>query len=303
MRHQETFSITQFEQLSGIKSHTIRIWESRYGLFNPGRSQTHLRRYTLEDLDRLLDIALLNQKGHKISRLAFLGPQKIKWMIEATSDVTFNYKRIINQLILCMYASDFEKFEAILHEATLILNLDYTIQNIILPFLEKIDLLSYNDHSTPTHFMVGAIRNKFIAGIESKTPSPKSNEYALLLLPEGDHYDLILLYNVYQLKCRGIKTLYLGTNVPFKNLQELDKVKAPFVVVTYLPYKTKYDPKQLLDRYQSAFPQSSICITRPFMPDPEEVERSVGFHVHYSKLFESVESGIKEVFESRCALS
>ena len=64
------YSIKELEKLSGIKAHTIRIWEKRYQLLSPERTDTNIRFYSDDDLKKILNVSLLNGHGFKISKIA-----------------------------------------------------------------------------------------------------------------------------------------------------------------------------------------------------------------------------------------
>jgi hypothetical protein len=136
-----------------------------------------------------------------------------------------------------MYTMDTQKFEELLDEAVLTWDIDITIKEIILPFLEKVQILSYNSSENETHLAVTAVRRKLIMGIERSNPLVRVPKTALLFLNEGEHYDLILLYLSYVLKTQGWNVIYLGTNISLKNLEQIVRTKKPDVLYTYIPQK------------------------------------------------------------------
>jgi hypothetical protein len=240
--------------------------------------------YTIEDLQKILNISLLNGSGYKISSLVGLSSQELHGRIIDNSDPEFQYKRAINQLLIGLYAHDFAGFERTLDAAVFNLGIDITIRNIIVPFMETIDLLSYNDHGNQTHFVVGAIRKKLMSGIENAKPAMQMNIDSLLLLPEGEHYDLVLLYNTYLLKSMGARVLYLGTNIPFRNLKELRSLRSPNLIVTYLPQKSRHKPADLSAIYQEYFPGSDIFITRPERKTYDDLPGKNARVIHFSEI-------------------
>jgi DNA-binding transcriptional MerR regulator len=227
------FSIKELERFSGVKAHTIRIWELRFKLFSPERSLGNVRRYSLHDVRRLMNIALLQKNGCRISVLAQLDAVGLDQKLQELVEMESRQCSAINHLILYMY-HDIEKFEDVLDSCVLYWGIDVTIKKIILPFLEKTELLSYKDKSCETHFAVTAIRKKIIYGIENRKDMVPASTSALLFLPEGEHYDLFLLYMTYILKQKGIRVLYLGTDISAKNLNRIIEEKKPDLLFTYI---------------------------------------------------------------------
>src|SRR5690349_13902948 len=129
------FSIKDLERFSGIKAHTIRIWELRYNVLSPERSVGNVRHYTISDVDRILKISLLQKSGYKISVLVHLSPEEIDNNIQTLVNEECMQIRAINHLIYFMY-SDIEKFEEVLDSCVLCWGIDTTIEKVIFPFLE-----------------------------------------------------------------------------------------------------------------------------------------------------------------------
>ena len=227
------FSIKELEQFSGIKAHTIRIWEQRHSAFSPQRTKANLRRYSLLDLKLLLDISLLIKYGYKISKLVAMTSKEIGQRVALLKDMDAQQGKAINDLIYCMYSTIVDEFDQVMDRALLSWGLDLTIQEIIIPFLEKVQLLSYNDSSTEAHFVVTSIRRKLIHGIEALNIVAFDQRTALLFLPEDEHYDLMLLYLHYSLKKSGLKILYLGTNISEANLEKVCIEKSPSLLFSY----------------------------------------------------------------------
>jgi DNA-binding transcriptional MerR regulator len=234
------FSIKDLERFSGIKAHTIRIWEQRYHLLAPQRTEGNTRLYSLEQVHHLLDIALLTNKGNRISALVEITPTERERKIQSLGTEEDKLRIAIHYLIIYKYAGDIEKFEDILDSCVLNWGIDTTIQKVIIPFMEKAELLSYSDKSCETHFAVTAIRRKIILGIEQTRPALLQQQSALLFLAEGEHYDLILLYAAFLLKREGIRILYLGTNVSLENLKKVIVTKAPQLLINYVPQRQKF---------------------------------------------------------------
>jgi MerR family transcriptional regulator, light-induced transcriptional regulator len=231
----KNFSIAELEQFSLIKAHTFRIWEQRYGICQPNRTPTNLRYYTIPDLSFLLDVALLNRLGTPISKLARIEKAALHQKVLQLQDDAGRQQHLINQLIIYMFSMDIEDFELTLDSAIIHWGIENTIDEIILPFLERIHLFSYKEKTgSEYHFVVTALRKKLIIAIEQATPPTSLPKSALLFLPKGEHYDLMLLYLNFKLRKAGVNVLYLGTNVSFESLRVVLQKKQPEFAVTYM---------------------------------------------------------------------
>ena len=230
------FTIKDLQNLSGIKAHTIRIWEQRYAFIKPQRTQTNIRYYTNEELKKILNISLLNKYGYKISHINKMSTAEIQEKIVALSNFQAQHERIVNELIQYMVDMNIEGFEEVLDNYINARGFDKTITQIIFPFLERIGILWVTNHVNPAqeHLVTNIIRQKLIAGIETAFTHINTNKLVLLFLPEGEHHELGLLYICYLLKSRGIKTLYLGANVPVSDLEFVAKFKKPDLLYTHL---------------------------------------------------------------------
>ncbi|MBL0272536.1 MAG: MerR family transcriptional regulator [Chitinophagaceae bacterium] len=230
------FTIKDLENLSGIKAHTIRIWEQRYQFLKPHRTTTNIRYYSNDELKTVLNIALLNKFGFKISHIDRMQPQEIREKILSMADARAIQERIINDLVQEMVCLEMERFEDILKNYIAAKGIERTVTQIIFPFLEKIGILWLTGHISPAqeHLVTNIIRQKLIVGIETASTHLKIDKTVLLFLPEGEHHELGLLYLYYLLKSRGAKTIYLGANVPVKDVQHVINIKKPDIVFVHL---------------------------------------------------------------------
>lgn len=271
------FSIKELERFSGIKAHTIRTWENRYGVLQPKRTPGNIRNYTLDDVKVLLNIGLLTKNGFRISQLVRLKPEEIEAKIKSLKDEQAQQDKTINSLIVCMLSSDVDEFECCLDTSVDDWGIDITIQKLIIPFLEKVDILSYKDNSIEVHFAVTAVRKKLIRGIEHIKSAPKMAKSAMFFLPKGEHYDLLLLYMTYITKSKGSRILYLGTNVPKENLELVIQDKKPDYLFTYLPAGSPFDTAGFSKFLQQHLPQSQLLVA-----EAEKIKRrSSGKNVQF----------------------
>jgi MerR family transcriptional regulator, light-induced transcriptional regulator len=235
-----TFTIKDLENLSGIKAHTIRIWEQRYSFLKPCRTETNIRYYSNQELKTVLNIALLNKYGFKISHIDKMGEQELQNKITALSHSDACQERVVNDLIHHMIDLDIDRFESILDNYIITKGIDKTIIQIIFPFLERIGILWLTDHIHPVqeHLVSNIVRQKLMVGIEGITTHVFVDKKIYLFLPEGEHHELGLLYIYYLLKRSGVKVLYLGANVPVKDVGFLCKHKTPDYLHTHLTCMT-----------------------------------------------------------------
>lgn len=235
-----TFTIKDLENLSGIKAHTIRIWEQRYTFLKPSRTETNIRYYSNQELKTILNIALLNKYGFKISHINKMGEEELQNKIVALSHTEAYQERIVNDLIHKMIDLDSDSFESILDNYIITKGIDKTITQIIFPFLERIGILWLTNHIHPVqeHLVTNIMRQKLIVGIEGVTTHTFVSKKILLFLPEGEHHEIGLLYVYYLLKKRGAKVFYLGANVPMADVAFLCKYKKPDFLYTHLTCMT-----------------------------------------------------------------
>lgn len=231
-----SFTIKDLETISGIKAHTIRIWEQRYSLIKPSRTGTNIRRYTSDELRHILNISLLNKNGFKISHISKMSEAEILEKILSLSNLDAQRDRMVNDLIAKLSAMQLDELEKQIDSYILSRGIEKTITQLIFPFLEKIGILWLTNNINPAqeHLITNIIRSKLINGIESVHPNRKMNKSFLLFLPETEYHELGLLFVYYLLKSRGAKVYYLGANVPLKDVAFVIKNLTPDVIYIHL---------------------------------------------------------------------
>jgi len=231
-----SFTIKDLENLSGIKAHTIRIWEQRYSFLKPCRTGTNIRFYSNEELKKLLNVALLNKYGFKISHIDKMDEGEIKEKILSLNQLEAQQERIVNSLIQNMVDLNLESFEEILDNFISARGIEKTISQVIFPYLEKIGILWLTNHINPAqeHLVTNIIRQKLIVGIESINCNIKINKTVLLFLPEGEYHELGLLFMNYLLKSKGVNTIYLGCSIPINDIEYVAKLKKPDYLYAHL---------------------------------------------------------------------
>lgn len=230
------FTIKDIENLSGIKAHTIRIWEQRYSFLKPQRTGTNIRYYSNEELRTILNIALLNKYGFKISHINRMSPADIQQKIMALNNTEAQQERLVNILIQDMINLDMDGFEDTLDKYIAGKGIERTIVQIIFPFLERIGILWQTGHINPAqeHLVSNIIRQKLIVGIDKVKSSLRLDKTFMLFLPEGEHHEMGLLFVSYLLKSRGANVVYLGANVPVRDACSVAEIKKPDFIYTHL---------------------------------------------------------------------
>lgn len=229
------YSIKDIEKLSGIKAHTLRIWEKRYNLLEPKRTDTNIRYYDDDDLKKILNVSLLYRKGYRISQIACLGVEDLIRKISNLSVTEDDNESIINNLVLSMIEMDERKFEKVLSNSIIQLGFEDAIIHILFPFFEKIGILWQTGAIFPAqeHYISNLSRQKIIGAIDNLVEITDSNsKHFLLYLPEGEMHELGLLFYHYLLKKRGHKVTYLGQSVPLEDLYKTVDLVNPNYLVT-----------------------------------------------------------------------
>jgi DNA-binding transcriptional MerR regulator len=229
------YSIKDLEKLSGVKAHTIRIWERRYNLIKPTRTCTNIRVYCDTELKKLLNIAILNNHGFKISKIAKLKHSEICGELERLNSKEDNFQVQIDTLVVAMVELDRRRFEKILADSTLKIGFENTCINVLYPFLQKIGVMWQTDDINPAqeHFISSLIIQKLYVAIDQAyQPEAIGAKKALLYLPEGELHEMGLLFYRYLMKRRGYETIYLGQSVPYSDLKKVIEAHNPEYVVT-----------------------------------------------------------------------
>ncbi|MFM2339003.1 MAG: hypothetical protein RL115_2196 [Bacteroidota bacterium] len=260
----DSFTIKDLENLSGIKAHTIRIWEQRYSFLKPKRTDTNIRLYSNDELKTVLNIALLNKYGFKISHIDKMSPDGIRDRIHSLTDAQAAKERMVNELLQQMIDVDIQAIEQTLNAYIKAKGMERTITQLVFPFLEKIGVLWITGHINPAqeHLVSNIIRQKLIVAIEATNPAFEKKSTALLFLPEGEYHELGLLYTYYILKNKGIRTIYLGANVPVKDAVYIINLKKPDFVYSHLTATaTNFNFERFLQNISTQAPQVPVIIS------------------------------------------
>ena len=231
------YSIKDLESISGIKAHTLRIWEVRYKLFKPHRTDTNIRLYSNHDIRKLLNVALLNNHGLKISKIATLSNSEISSKALEILSTEDTFQSQINSLTMAMVEIDEDRFELVVSNSILKFGLEDTITQIIYPFLVKVGVLWRTESINPgqEHFITNLIRQKIIAATDAQVMQiTDDSKKFLLYLPENELHEISILFYNYLIRKNKYKTIYLGQSVPFEDVVKLCDSMQPTHVITVL---------------------------------------------------------------------
>lgn len=260
-----TFSIKDLETITGIKAHTLRIWEQRYKLIEPKRTSTNIRYYTDEDLRFILNVSILNNSGIKISEIAAMKAEDIREKVVSISENSTSFSAQVKSLSKAMFALDEAEFNRILADSILRSGLEDTIIRLVFPFLHQIGVLWVTGaiHPAHEHFITNLIRQKLFVAIDAQTgKTQEKGKKFLLFLPEGEPHEIGLLFANYMLRARGHEVVYLGQNLPFEDLRHVFNFYEPEYVVSVLTSgMNPGEVQDFVDRIAQSWPKANILLT------------------------------------------
>ena len=244
------FSIKDLENLSGIKAHTIRIWEKRYTILEPIRTETNIRTYNLASLQKLLNVVLLNSYGYKISRIAELTSDKIALLVREIISEKSSNNHALNAFKVAMINFDqalfFNTYNNLLSEKSF----RDVFYEVVIPLMNEIGLLWQSGTISPAqeHFISYLIKQKLLINTEKVQilEPTRSDKIFVLYLPENEIHELGLMYLNYEILLNGYKTIYLGESVPIESLKDMKKY---FDNIVYISYLTVQPTKDAIDDY------------------------------------------------------
>lgn len=252
------YSIKDLEKISGIKAHTIRMWERRYGLIEPQRTETNIRFYSDCDLKRLLNVSILNHNGIKISHIAGLTDAEIKNRVLDLSIDGRSSSVQIESLMVAMLELDETKFLNGLSSSIIKLGFEVSVETVLFPFLERIGVLwqAGTINSAQEHFISNLIRQKLFVAIDNEMQSPVQNGPRIIMfLSEHEQHEIgLLFYNLLARK-EGMNVVYLGAGVPLEDLSLVHRLRPADVFMTsFITAMDKQEMEDLLREYHKRFP-------------------------------------------------
>lgn len=231
------YSINDLEKLTGIKAHTLRIWEKRYGLIEPRRTATNIRYYEDEDLKKLLNVALLNRNGYKISAISRMTPQEMMEKVSDLTEVDIDNDDQIDALTLSMIELDEEKFNRIIDKHIEAKGFEETLFEMVFPLLDKVSSMWMSGSMKRVHeyFLSFMIRRKIIAAIEGlEKPDDLSNAPKIMIfLSSNSIFELSFILAHFLLRSRGFKVVNIGNSVLPQDILDAAALCKPDYLFTF----------------------------------------------------------------------
>lgn len=272
------FSIKDMEVLSGVKAHTIRMWEQRFLMFEPRRTPGNIRYYNDSDLKKLLNLSFLTQQGYKVSVLARMSEEELSRRVVDLSLTCTGVESRIQSLTMHMLQLNELGFTQLLSVFIKESGLERVMLDIVFPFFRAIGFMWQTGTITPAHehFITHLIRQKLIVSIDQMdyVQQENANKY-LLFLPEGEFHELGLLFAHYVIRSRGHETIYLGANVPYADLKTVYSTYKPQSILCILTSaQVDLTASEYLNQLSSDFPKAQIMASGKFALDSSDEIRS-----------------------------
>jgi len=230
-----TYSVAQVEALTGIKAHTLRIWERRYDFLTPERTPTNIRFYSDDQLKKLLNFGILVKNGYRVSKLGKMTDEEVYLEVEKVlSDPSSEMNDEMKGLTLCMLEMNEEEFDNIFERQVIRKGFLKTITEVIYPFLQYVGVLWTTNKAmvAQEHYISNLIKQKLISAIERLAIPPKDAPSIVLFLLEGEEHEIGLLLASFMAKSMGWKIYYLGQAVPLVNIKKVIDIAEPRLIMS-----------------------------------------------------------------------
>ncbi|MCX7768752.1 MAG: MerR family transcriptional regulator [Flavobacteriales bacterium] len=263
------YSIRDVENLTGIKAHTLRIWEQRYKFITPHRTDTRIRFYDADQLKYLLNISSLLKSGYKVSHISAMTPDEIARLVNQIAtgpagEASF-YEVQVSELIKAMLDLNEKRFEEVVEMCLMRIGFEGLMLHVLIPLMERVGVLwaSGQANVAQEHFISNLVRRKIIVAIDQlKNQQISDQEKYLLFLPEGEMHELGLLFSKYIIKSRGRRTLYLGQSMPYEDLKKIIMQSSPDYLFTALTSTINKDRVEcFLQNLLDEFPHLPLIVT------------------------------------------
>ena len=298
-----TFSIKNLENFSGIKAHTLRIWEKRYNLLEPERTETNIRRYSLDNLRKLLNITLLYNHGFKISKISSLSLEEISDSVNNIALKENSEQIAINAFKLAMINFDCELFNKTYDKFLSHRKFELIFIDVFMPLMKELGILWQTGVISPTHehFITNLIKQKIHVQTERVQRNIKKNTdhpVFVLFLPENEIHELGILYLNYLILSKGLRTILLGQSIQILSLENLYTYKNSFNFVTYLTVKPN---KKEIMPYLKLFNEKLLLNTNSklIVFGPQQTKIDLNKLPNKIELHHSVESFINNYLEEK----
>lgn len=258
------YSIKDIETLTGIKAHTLRIWEQRYDFLQPKRTNTNIRYYTDEQLRLILNISMLNKNGIRISKIASMKWEDVQKEVLRLSTNRDEPDILLDSLIHSMIEFDESRFEKTLSKSIMKHGFEETFSKVVFPMMERTGILWATGVVRPAqeHFISNLIRRKLCVAIDNQfVKEDEKTRRFVLFLPEGETHELLLLFTEYVLRARNHHVAYIGNSLPFNDIEFIKNTFSPDYFVTYFtvpPIEMSF--KAYVEKLSSSFPDVKIFI-------------------------------------------
>ena len=279
----QEFSISDLEAFTGVKAHTIRIWEQRYGLLNPHRTDTNIRVYSDRDLKKLINVSMLNRLGFKISRIVAMTDDEIQQILVKSHERDSGEQHLLNMLKIAMLNFDSELFTQVCEHYIHTHSMDELLEEVFVPFLQELGILWQTSAICPAHehFVSNLFRQHLSNAIQSVDEPLSGETNYVLFLPPGELHELALMMVHYQLRRKGCRTVYLGQSVPLEDLGQVFMRVRNCVFVSHLTNQSSTEEnlmrlREIQDRFGDDRPE--FWVSGPMFKDEEVQDR---FFVRY----------------------
>ena len=300
-RIKSTFSIKNLENLSGIKAHTLRIWEKRYNLLEPERTDTNIRRYSLDSLKRLLNVTLLYNHGFKISKIASLNEDEIPELVRSIALKSNSEQVAINAFKLAMINFDYDLFDTNYNEILQHHDFQYVFLNVFMPLMRELGILWQTGAISPAHehFITNLIKQKIhlqTEALQRKKPRRTDHPLFVLFLPENEIHELGVLYLNYLILSSGYRTVFLGQSLQTSSLETLYSYNSKFYFVSYLTVEPN---KEEIMPFLQGFYNDLLADrdSKLLLFGPQQIEIDTDKLPGQIELFRSVESFMAKYLE------
>jgi DNA-binding transcriptional MerR regulator len=258
------YSINDLEKLSGIKAHTIRVWERRYHILEQHRTETNRRRYGDNELRRIINISILHRNGFKISKIAGFSDSEIEEKVSFLSKDTNRSETQIDSLIMSMVDHNEKAINDLLTRYIMNHGIEDTFMDVVFPFLKRIGIMWHTGSAdiSSEHFISNIFRQRIISSIDSLSPAFKEGrKRVILFLPEFELHEIGLLFFNYLIKKLGHETLYLGQATPISSVVRAnDKWKADIIVTGLMSGLPDVNPLELVSQLSKLFPKQKVLV-------------------------------------------
>ena len=264
----EQYSIHDLDKLSGIKAHTIRVWERRFKIVTPHRTGTNRRRYGDDELRRIINISILKKNGFKISEIAKFSTSEIEERVSFLSKDVFNPDTQIDSLVVAMVDYNEKAVNDILIRSMMNRGMEETMDTIVFPFLKRIGIMWQTGTADigSEHFITNFFRQKLISATDTLSPVLKPKRKKIILfLPENELHEIGLLFYNYVIKKMGHETLYLGQSTPLFAVAAINsKWKADIIVTGLMSGFPGLKRDEYLSNLLKSFPKQKILVAGDF---------------------------------------